>query len=113
MSETKTRVHVTLEDFLRVTIADRETFDSIDSASAELGMTTASFKQRLITSRKRYPSLYEGTEPYTKRKLPNCLRHFSVIGTRARTRTWGVTVSDRIHIADHHSRYVRGNMDSM
>jgi|TARA_Y100000310_G_scaffold232063_1_gene234799 hypothetical protein len=72
MSETKTRVHVTLEDFLRVTIADRETFDSIDSASAELGMTTASFKQRLITSRKRYPSLYEGTEPYTAdaRRVP-------------------------------------------
>jgi hypothetical protein len=72
MTETKNRVHVTLEDFLRVTIKDRETLDSIESASAELGMTTASFKQRLITSRKRYPSLYENIEPYTAdaRRVP-------------------------------------------
>ena len=72
MTETKNRVHVTLEDFLRVTIKDRETLDSIESASAELGMTTASFKQRLITSRKRYPSLYENVEPYTAdaRRVP-------------------------------------------
>ena len=28
---TNTRIHVTLEDFLRVTIADRDQFDSVES----------------------------------------------------------------------------------
>lgn len=66
------RVHVTLEDFLRVTIADRAKFDTSESAAAELGMTPASFKQRLTTSRKRYPSLYENVEKYStdRRSVP-------------------------------------------
>ena len=46
-----TRVHVTLEDFLRVTIAERDEFDSVQDAADELGMTPASFKQRLIKSK--------------------------------------------------------------
>jgi len=66
------RIHVTLEDFLRVTIAGRNEFDTVESASAELGMTPASFKQRLTTSRKRYPSLYESVERYStdRRSVP-------------------------------------------
>ena len=68
-----TRVHVTLEDFLRVTIAERDHFDSVQEASDELGMTPASFKQRLITSKKRYPSLYNGIDRYSTdaRKIPD------------------------------------------
>ena len=62
---TKQRAHVTLKDFLRVTIADRHIFDSVISASSELGMTPASFKQRLLTEKKRYPKLYENTQSYT------------------------------------------------
>ena len=58
---TKQRAHVTLKDFLRVTIADRHIFDSVISASSELVMTQASFKQRLLTEKKRYPNLYENT----------------------------------------------------
>ena len=66
MNEEKNeRVHVTLEDFLRVTIAERSEFDCVESASSELGMTVACFKQRLIKSKKRYPSLYENVEPYS------------------------------------------------
>ncbi len=67
------RVHVTLEDFLRVTIAQRDKFDSVQEASDELGMTPASFKQRLITSKKRYPSLYNGIDRYSidARKVPD------------------------------------------
>tara|TARA_R100000963_G_C4599821_1_gene73953 strand:- start:440 stop:709 length:270 start_codon:yes stop_codon:yes gene_type:complete len=68
-----TRVHVTLEDFLRVTIADRNEFDSVQEAADELGMTPASFKQRLITSKKRYPALYNGVDRYSTdaRKVPD------------------------------------------
>ena len=68
-----TRVHVTLEDFLRVTIAERDEFDSVQDAADELGMTPASFKQRLIKSKKRYPSLYNGVDAYSAdgRKIPD------------------------------------------
>ncbi len=59
-----TRVHVTLEDFLRVTIVERDSFDTVECASDELGMTPASFKQRLIKSRKRYPNLYQDVPAY-------------------------------------------------
>ena len=73
MTETKNRIHVTLEDFLRVTIAERDCFDSVEEASTELGMTPASFKQRLIKSKKRYPSLYEGVDTYSAdaRRVPS------------------------------------------
>ena len=68
-----TRVHVTLEDFLKVTIAERDHFDSVQEASDALGMTPASFKQRLITSKKRYPTLYNGIARYSTdaRKVPD------------------------------------------
>jgi hypothetical protein len=70
---TNTRIHVTLEDFLRVTIAERDHFDSVQEASDALGMTPASFKQRLIKSKKRYPSLYEGVPSYASdaRRVPS------------------------------------------
>ena len=61
---TKTRAVVTLKDFLRVTIAQRDQFNSVELACTELGMTPASFKQRLMTERKRYPKLYENWQPY-------------------------------------------------
>ena len=68
-----TRIHITLEDFLRVTIAQRNLFDSVELASDELGMTPASFKQRLITSKKRYPGLYADVDRYATdgRRVPD------------------------------------------
>jgi hypothetical protein len=68
-----TRIHITLEDFLRVTIAQRDQFDSVQEASDELGMTPASFKQRLITSKKRYPGLYTDVARYSTdaRRVPD------------------------------------------
>ena len=70
---TKERASVTLKDFLRVTIAQRDQFSSVELACDELGMTAASFKQRLITERKRYPKLYEKWQPFTsdQRRIPN------------------------------------------
>jgi phage terminase small subunit len=70
---TKQRAHVTLKDFLRVTIAERDTIDNVTDAASELGMTPASFKQRLLTEKKRYPKLYENTESYTadSRRIPS------------------------------------------
>ena len=70
---TKTRAVVGLQDFLRVTIAQRDQFDSVELASTELGMTPASFKQRLITERKRYPKLYKQWQPFAsdQRRIPN------------------------------------------
>ena len=69
---TKTRAVVTLQDFLRVTIKERNTFNSILDAANELGMTPASFKQRLITEKKRYPELYHEWQPYLsdQRRIP-------------------------------------------
>ena len=61
---TKTRAVVSLKNFLRVTIAQRDQFNSVELACTELGMTPASFKQRLMTERKRYPKLYENWQPY-------------------------------------------------
>ena len=73
MMTTKTRAVVTLQDFLRVTIKERNTFNSIGDAASELGMTPASFKQRLLTEKKRYPKLYENIESYTadNRRIPS------------------------------------------
>ena len=70
---TKTRAVVSLKNFLRVTIAQRDQFSSVELACDELGMTAASFKQRLITERKRYPKLYEKWQPFTsdQRRIPN------------------------------------------
>ena len=72
MMTTKTRAVVTLQDFLRVTIKERNTFNSIGDAASELGMTPASFKQRLITEKKRYPELYHEWQPYLsdQRRIP-------------------------------------------
>ena len=68
-----TRAVVALKDFLRVTIAQRDQFDSVELAYTELGMTPASFKQRLITERKRYPKLYENWQPFAsdQRRIPS------------------------------------------
>ena len=68
----KQRAVVTLQDFLRVTIKERNTFDSNGDAANELGMTPASFKQRLITEKKRYPELYHEWQPYLsdQRRIP-------------------------------------------
>ena len=68
----KQRAVVTLQDFLRVTIKERNTFDSIGDAANELGMTPASFKQRLITEKRRYPELYHEWQPYDsdQRRIP-------------------------------------------
>ena len=70
---TKTRAVVTLKNFLRVTIAQRDQFNSVELACTELGMTPASFKQRLMTERKRYPKLYENWQSYTsdQRRIPS------------------------------------------
>ena len=69
---TKTRAVVTLKDFLRVTIKERNSFDTVGTAATELGMTPASFKQRLITEKKRYPELYHEWQPYLsdQRRIP-------------------------------------------
>ncbi len=61
---TKTRAVVTLKDFLRVTIKERSMLETVEAAAKELGMTPASFKQRLITEKKRYPNLYKNWKPY-------------------------------------------------
>ena len=70
---TKTRAVVTLQDFLRVTIKERDIFGSVSVAADELGMTPASFKQRLMTEKKRYPELYHDWKPYwsDQRRIPS------------------------------------------
>lgn len=65
MSDEK-RVRVSLRDFLRVTVAERERFDSHEAAANELGLTVGSFKQRLSKERKAYPDIYADVPGYRK-----------------------------------------------
>lgn len=69
MSKPK-RITVTLEDFLRVTVAQRETFDTVEKAASELGMTIGSFKQRLTKERKAYSAIFESVPKYTGKNGP-------------------------------------------
>lgn len=64
------RITVQLEDFLRVTVAEREQFDSIEKAASALGMTEGSFKQRLTRERKEYPSIFKSVPKYTGKNGP-------------------------------------------
>lgn len=64
------RITVKLEDFLRVTVAERNTFDTITKAAAELGMTEGSFKQRLTKERKEYPSIFASVPKYSGKNGP-------------------------------------------
>ena len=70
---TKTRAVVALQDFLRVTIKERQIFGSVSIDADELGMTPASFKQRLMTEKKLYPKLYANWTPYysDQRRIPS------------------------------------------
>lgn len=69
-SEKPGRVTVELKDFLRVTVAERSTFDTTEKAATELGMTVGSFKQRLTRERKRYPAIFESVPKYTGKNGP-------------------------------------------
>lgn len=60
----KKRAVVSLEDFIRVVIAEREKFPTHEKAAQALGMTVASFKQRLSKERKRYARVFEGVGRY-------------------------------------------------
>lgn len=69
----KNRVHVSMEDFLRVAIVERSKFPTQESAAQELGLTVSSFKQRYIREKKRYPSAFTSVPSYpskTGNKVP-------------------------------------------
>ena len=72
MTEKKKKAVVDLSEFLMVVLVDRDKLDSIQSAADALGMTPASFKQRLGVERKRYPNLFKDFIPYTndQRRIP-------------------------------------------
>jgi hypothetical protein len=65
MSETK-RASVSERDFVRVVIVERDQFDTVEKAANELGLTIASFRQRLTRERKRYPELFENVPSYSR-----------------------------------------------
>lgn len=60
----KKRAVVSLEDFIRVVIAEREKFPTHETAAQALGMTVASFKQRLSKERKRYSRVFSEAPRY-------------------------------------------------
>lgn len=60
----KNRVHVSMEDFLRVSIVKRSEFPTQEAAAKELGLTISSFKQRYIREKKRYPQAFVGVANY-------------------------------------------------
>ena len=60
------RVHVKLEDFLRVTVAQRNEYTTKALASEALGMTFLSFGAKMVEMRKRYPTIYADVAHYEK-----------------------------------------------
>jgi soluble P-type ATPase len=60
----KKRAVVSLEDFIRVVITQRDAYPTHEKAAEALGMTVASFKQRLTKERKRYERVFEGVGRY-------------------------------------------------
>jgi len=60
----KKRASVSLKEFLRVTVAEREKFLTPQNAADELGMTLGSFRQRLSKERKSYPEIYDSVKRY-------------------------------------------------
>jgi hypothetical protein len=64
----KERASVSLQQFIKTTIVERDTYTTAQEAAKQLGMTLASFKQRLQKERKDYPSVYEGFQPYQERR---------------------------------------------
>lgn len=58
------RVHVSMEDFLRVAIVQRDKFPTQMEAAIQLGLTESSFKQRYIREKKRYPQAFTGVPNY-------------------------------------------------
>lgn len=57
-NEKRSRVTVSMQDFVRVVVNERGQFDTIEKAASELGMTVGSFKQRLTRERKNYPAVF-------------------------------------------------------
>ena len=60
----KSRVHVSMKDFLRVSIVERSKYPTQDEAAKELGLTVSSFKQRYIREKKHYPEVFNGVPNY-------------------------------------------------
>lgn len=67
MASKKTRAKVSLEDFIRVVVVEREKYPTPQDAANALGMTLNSFRQRLTRERKAYPNVFEGVPTYHHR----------------------------------------------
>jgi hypothetical protein len=59
----KSRPVVDIVKFIKV-VKDRAMYPDAVSASAALGMTLNSFKQKLVRERKRYPKVFDEIEGY-------------------------------------------------
>ncbi len=70
----RSRASVTLENFLRITVVERNKYNTACEAAQELGMTEASFKQRLQKERKNYPVVFENVPKYrtNQRRVDEC-----------------------------------------
>ena len=71
MSEKKTRVTVSRADFVRVVIVDRDKYETVEDAAAELGMTPGSLRQRITRERKEYPTSFVGVPKFTTANGPH------------------------------------------
>lgn len=66
------RVSVSLKDFLRVTVKERDTITTAQEAADALGYTSLeSFKQALTRNRKRYPAIFDSVPKYSTSNGPN------------------------------------------
>ena len=64
------RAVVSLDDFLRVTIVERDKYSTKEKAAEALGMSFNSFGQRLVKERKRYPAQYADIPQYSSGRVP-------------------------------------------
>lgn len=63
----KSRPVIDIVKFIKV-VKDRENYPDPHTASAHLGMTLDSFKQKLVRERKRYPKVFESISNYEDKR---------------------------------------------
>lgn len=60
----KARNNVDDENFLRVTVTDRDKYPTCQDAADALGMKVSSFRVKVCTYRKRYPEVFADVPKY-------------------------------------------------
>ena len=63
------KMHENLKEFLRVVIVEREKFDTVEKAAAELKMGKQGFNNRLKRTRESYPDIFVTVKGYPRKPV--------------------------------------------